>query len=1113
MPGDDELSLDFGKVGDFFKRKKKAEKKEEPPVAQEKPAEPSIAPVQHESLFSDKHATVPHEEHAHKKQEDDSITIDFSKITKWFKGKAHAAKDAGSDKEDLTFDMGKVWAWVKKNHLLVILALLLIFQFVPNKAFIAGRDVYLPWGGMHMRLLGQDLPATIGWAQNHVHGILKGQIAAGINQQYPSLPDERKNKLIEEEWAKLYAQQGGQVEQNVQAIRQQLMAFWQYEANGRQYTYMPDIDPYIYLRYARNIVEKGHIYDKLGENGDWIDDHMIAPLGWGVTPLLHVYVMAWMYEIAHVFNPGITLMQAATYFPIVFVLLALIPAFLLGRKFSGTVGGVITATMIAVMPTIMSRTTWGHADSDTWNVIFPVLLIYLYVELIDSKNLKQTLAWGIGAGLVTGLYAWGWMGGWWYVFDFLLAAFGILVASELARNWNHKNRIKDIIRHHAVIGAAYFVSAGVFVSLFTTFWDFWNSVLQPFRFTIIKQAAHENLWPNVYTTVAELNPIDLNGIVNSLGGWWYFWIAVMGIALVLFKREDGAWKLDLKYGPLFALWMAATIYASTKGVRFTLLIAPAFAVAFGIALGRIYEWVVKVASKDFNLNVWVPRAVMIVIIAMMLSSQARTSYGTSFSDIPIMNDAWWNTLTSIKDDSKPDAIVNSWWDFGHHFKYVADRPVTFDGASQNTPMAHWIGRALSTSNETEAVGILRMLDCGSNNAFEVIDKQFNDPVKTVKLLYKIITLDKKQALAELAKAGVNEQEAVLKNTHCDPPENYFIASEDMIGKSGVWSHFGFWNFERAKLWITLKNQDKDAATDYMVKEWDYTPEKAEQTYFEVQGIGDEGTANAWISPWLGILGGASGCSVTGEMVSCGNGVMHNLTSRDTVMSVQGNTGTPPLLVRLETTGELKEYRYNNSNVGVAVLLYPSGSGYQSVLASPELIRSMFVLQYFLEGHGLRHFKPFAKQTHITGGDVVTYKLDWKGGAPNVYSGLASAQQAKADAAKQDTGAKEGDTVSVYYIGSLLDGTVFDSSIRDWKEKNVTIDSKFDDFELSPPLTFAIGKGQVIEGFDAAVRGQQAGGEQVVQIPPNAAYGFDPKAHFLGNQTLRFRIKVVDIKKK
>jgi len=66
--------------------------------------------------------------------------------------------------------------------------------------------------------------------------------------------------------------------------------------------------------------------------------------------------------------------------------------------------------------------------------------------------------------------------------------------------------------------------------------------------------------------------------------------------------------------------------------------------------------------------------------------------------------------------------------------------------------------------------------------------------------------------------------------------------------------------------------------------------------------------------------------------------------------------------------------------------------------------------------------------------------------------------------------KSGDTVHVHYKGTLVDGTVFDAS------------------EGRDPLTFTVGAGQVIPGFEAAVLGLEPGGTVSVTIEPEDAYG-------------------------
>ena len=67
-------------------------------------------------------------------------------------------------------------------------------------------------------------------------------------------------------------------------------------------------------------------------------------------------------------------------------------------------------------------------------------------------------------------------------------------------------------------------------------------------------------------------------------------------------------------------------------------------------------------------------------------------------------------------------------------------------------------------------------------------------------------------------------------------------------------------------------------------------------------------------------------------------------------------------------------------------------------------------------------------------------------------------------------AMSGDLVRVHYMGTLTDGTVFDSS------------------EGREPLEFTLGKGMVIPGFEAAITGMEVGASLTRTIPSDQAYG-------------------------
>src|SRR3972149_64038 len=66
--------------------------------------------------------------------------------------------------------------------------------------------------------------------------------------------------------------------------------------------------------------------------------------------------------------------------------------------------------------------------------------------------------------------------------------------------------------------------------------------------------------------------------------------------------------------------------------------------------------------------------------------------------------------------------------------------------------------------------------------------------------------------------------------------------------------------------------------------------------------------------------------------------------------------------------------------------------------------------------------------------------------------------------------QEGDTVSVHYRGTLDSGEEFDSS------------------RGGEPLTFVVGGGQIIKGFDDAVRGLSVGETVKVRLEPDQGYG-------------------------
>jgi hypothetical protein len=309
-------------------------------------------------------------------------------------------------------------------------------------------------------------------------------------------------------------------------------------------------------------------------------------------------------------------------------------------------------------------------------------------------------------------------------------------------------------------------------------------------------------------------------------------------------------------------------------------------------------------------------------------------------------------------------------------------------------MAHWIGRVLLTDDEELAVGILRMLDCGSNKAFEELDKVVKKPYQSVEILYDVVKMDKQGAKARLETEGLTGSQAdiVLLYTHCAPPENYFIASDDMIGKSGVWAHFGSWDFRRATIFNRLQSLGVDQGISYLESEFGYETEEARSLFYEVKSLGVGRQANDWIAPWPSYASNKQGCGVDGALIQCGNGLQFDTATNEATLITQGGTVHPTEIVMPLADGTYFRQTYTENTVPFSAIIYPAGDSYQSVLTHPDLAASMFTIMFFLDGHGLKHFDKFSYQRSVFNNEIYVYKVDWEGAEPTVMPAITAQQE-------------------------------------------------------------------------------------------------------------------------
>ncbi len=940
----------------------------------------------------------------------------------------------------------------------------------PEKAITAGIVLAIMLLVLYVRVQPLALPIVDDWALATMQNGIQNQIGAQIRQQYPALPDQNRNQLVQQQMAQFFEQNKAQIEAQRRQIADNIRSRLRYVGeDGKEHTYLGDLDSYFWARYARNWLRTGSSCDITTENGECRDTYVLAPVGQPTSwnPSSHVIAIGILHKIITLFNKNYPLTATSFFVPVLAGLLGVLPAFFIGKRFAGDVGGVFSAVLISLQPLLLSRSM--GSDNDVWNVVLPLFAIWFVVEAIESGTIKKNIVYSSLTGITLALHATFWIGWWFTYVVIILALLGAMLFMS-ARHLLHKQtwqvwREKGIRKTGLTFACTYittFIGTVPFGS-FTTV-----QYLAIIRTAItssgsLGKAVADNYWPNVLTTVAELNKSSFLGAVGQMGGKFLFLMCLIGILLIVLPRDIRKWTwhqhgtvvigvmvylylLNTPTGKFTTLaiiglpilisltidlwknqrirvtnallligWIMATAYASYAGVRFILLMIPAYGIGVAITAGRLFEWTEEYARKEFKLSRIISSLLVFLVIGSMLITPVKAGYGTARGFVPSISDAWWDTLTHIRQNTSRETIINSWWDFGHWFKYVANRRVTADGTTQGTHVPRWLGLTLITPDERQSIGVLRMLNCGSDayptregkyGAYGTVFGYVNDSIEAEAIVRTLTRLERDEAEAYLAeKRFTPEQiESILNKTHCPPVEDIFITSGDMVGKAGVWAHFGLWNLTRAMIAEEGRRLPRDQAIALFRKRLGMTEAEASQAYVKVRSLPNEGSVNSYVAPWPGYVTTRwRPCSwdENRTVMTCnlalGIANQNNvITSIERVTYRAGNeenttmtigfrqngriiqtTEEPPTKLIIADEEELREVPTNDTaraNIGVLIDLPRN----RILLADPALINSMFTKLFYLEGRYNKYYTLFDDRTTFSGSRILSWRVDWDG---------------------------------------------------------------------------------------------------------------------------------------
>lgn len=819
------------------------------------------------------------------------------------------------------------------------------FVFIVSLGLVLVLNIYF-------RIFTINFPQLKSRAKAIVEQNILREASEKVDQKFPDFSNSAKGRLAATLFSDYQKHKKAELKKEIKDEYLKLKDRYQDESGQ---TYLLELDCWNWARYVDNVLRLGHPGDKV-ISGRQFDSLMLAPLG-KYLPWSNFlfYLSAFLYKLFSLIKP-LPLFSFLFYLPLFFSLIFIAVLYLFSFRLGGHIGAMVSCLFVGLCPVFLHHSCAGWFDMDVLNLLLPVLVVWTYLTASCGCLFKKRILLIFLSSFWLGLFSFTWIG-WWFILPVIIMYEIYSLINLISAHLQYKEKNSVLFKQH-IFNLSLFI-------FFSIFWILLFSGPRPLvaLYRQIREALFLNayltrssVWPNVFSVVAELQKRSLFEIIKETSGIPIFILSVISI-LVLFLHtrknpKSGGFRRETIV--IFIFWFFSMLFASFKGIKFFMFLI----VPMGISLG----WFINEAREYFkNRNKKWGIYLVIVVTVILGDNFMSRAYKEATNIFPLMNDTWYKTLTVFKESTPPEAVINSWWDFGDWFKAVSRRRVIFDGQSQNTAQAYWMAKVLMSADEEEAIGILRMLNNAGNRAFEIISAELKNPLESILLLEQAVSSQPAMAKETLMRyLPISAAEEVLKLLFAKPDKAYFIVDYTMLEKMEPISYLGTWDFLRAYLAQGINKKTKKQLIDYLVRAG-IDAQKAEKLYQEATLVPGQDLYK-WVSHkrrfynWL-----AKGREVN-DMVLFDNGFAYRPNEQNIYLySLRDMDYKIPKSLFVFKQDKLQEQEYPDSTMDFSALVFKAGGDYQAVLLDRELAKSLFVRLYLLAGRGLKHFKPFMEE--------------------------------------------------------------------------------------------------------------------------------------------------------
>lgn len=594
--------------------------------------------------------------------------------------------------------------------------------------------------------------------------------------------------------------------------------------NGLPYMY--ELDSYYNYRLTNNLLEHGYIGDTLVNGRQW-DTYSYYPPGVPLDyPPLIAYLGVLFYKVVNIFGT-VPLIVTCFWLPALIGPLAGVVAYLFLRRFTNEYGALTAGILMSLAPYYLIRTVPGWYDTDMFNVIFPLLVVWFFIEAVQSNNARNRTGFTILAISSMVLFSLAW-NGWQYMF-YLIVIFSLIYFI-----WC-KIKGRKVKNEFFVLGS-FTILTLLFAVIFGGYLSLINLIFSP-----LELLTSQSVWapfPYVYVMVSELTKPTIEQVISNVGislfGGLLGFILIYKILIKENLKDKILNKVTWFFYTFLLIWTVTSIFTLFSGGRFIIMLIPPLVISTGLLVGLLVDYMnliekqkvqIKGHFKSYNKIISQNKFLLsILLLILILFPAIVNAYSMDSSLIPLVNDdlnsatLWINNSSNVSNDT----VIITAWTWGHFYTALADRSIVFDGRlgyietlskrnfdnaypyGENSPSVsreYWIDEAFSTNNQTLSAGIFRMLATSGDSGYLFLNGYTKNTTKSVDILNSILGVDKQTALNILRNNyGFNNDQAqnILSYSHPDNPKPYILITNNGMVTKGYWIfHFGIgWDINK-----------------------------------------------------------------------------------------------------------------------------------------------------------------------------------------------------------------------------------------------------------------------------------------------------------------------------